>query len=186
MASSFLSSWVEWDHADCFPSVLEPIGFRLAPKQMEDFRRELSPLGLELGTKLLEARNFGRHFFCGWTLLTFKFQIVIHILILFLISLVKRFYYLVFNFKSYLILNRVLEWNFKEYPYCFHISACYTEATWLKFPPKLDGMGSCWEFPLCFGPKWISFGRNRWNFLIVNFLHSVWGWARDWFPKCTF
>ena len=52
---------MEWDHADCFPSVLEPIGFRLAPEQMEDFRRELSPLGLEVGTKLLEARNFGGH-----------------------------------------------------------------------------------------------------------------------------
>ena len=63
---------------------------------MEDFWRKLSPFGLEVGAKLLEARNFGVHFFCGHD--HTNFQINLHIFIQFTISSVKIFHK-VFNFK---------------------------------------------------------------------------------------
>ena len=189
MVLSFLSSWVEWDHADCFPSVLEPIGLRLAPKQMEDFWRELSPFALEVGTKLLEARNFGGHFFflffVGRPIRTFKFQIMIHILILFLISLAKRF--LLFGFLTwliYLMLDRVLEWNLTEYSYRFHIGAYCSEATGLESPCKLSGMGSCWVSSFCFGAKLNFFWlRNGWSVLSVDFFPFSLGMGAKLFPQ---
>ena len=49
----FSSSWMEWDRAECFPFVLEPNVFRLAPKQMEFSQRELSLFDLEIGAKLV-------------------------------------------------------------------------------------------------------------------------------------
>ena len=45
----FLSNWMEWDRAECFPFVWEPNGFRLAPKRMEVPQRELPPFGLVVG-----------------------------------------------------------------------------------------------------------------------------------------
>ena len=50
---SFLSNWMEWDRVECFPFVLEPNVFRLAPKQMEFSQRELSLFDLEIAAKLV-------------------------------------------------------------------------------------------------------------------------------------
>ena len=49
----FLSNWMEWDRAEYFPFVSERNGFRFTAKQMEVSQRELSPFGLDVGTKLV-------------------------------------------------------------------------------------------------------------------------------------